>query len=61
MEREYDFNKLESYIKTKNLIIGEGMSGSLTAYILVSEGKEVILVDMDKIGKGSSTANTGLL
>ena len=61
LEEAYKFEKVRSDLQTENLIIGGGMSGSLTAHILSSEGKDVTVVDMDKIGKGSSTANTGLL
>lgn len=59
--RDYQFEKLERDLKTKNLIIGGGMSGTLAAYALSSEGEDVTLIEKDKIGKGSSTANTGLL
>ena len=59
--RDYQFEKLERDLKTKNLIIGGGMSGALAAYALTSEGEDVTLIEKDKIGKGSSTANTGLL
>lgn len=43
------------------LIIGGGMSGALLSYKLSKESLNVILVEKGKIGKGSSSANTGLL
>ena len=52
---------LADNIKTKILIVGGGMSGNLAAYILSKRGHQVVVVDKDKLGSGSSTANTGML
>lgn len=42
-------------------VIGGGMSGMLCAYYLSLDGYRVILIEKDKIGRGSSSGNTGLL
>lgn len=57
----HDFKQLESDLKTDILIVGGGMSGNLLAYSLAKRGKSVTLIEKDKLGSGSSTANTGLL
>lgn len=43
------------------VVIGGGMSGSLTAYQLAKQGKTVAVVDKRQFGTGSTSANTGLL
>lgn len=57
----YDFEKLDSNINTDVLIVGAGMSGSLCAYVLSLNGINVTVIERDKVGNGSSSANTGLL
>ena len=58
---EDSFPKLNSDIKTKILIIGGGMSGSLAAYVLSKSNHDVTLIEKNKVANGSSSANTGLL
>lgn len=53
--------ELRSDLKTEVLIIGAGMSGNLLAHTLTARGHEVVVVDANHIGRGSSLANTGLL
>ena len=43
------------------LVIGGGMSGALLTYKLAQESLDIVLVDRNKIGHGSTSANTGLL
>ncbi|MDD2627281.1 MAG: FAD-dependent oxidoreductase [Clostridia bacterium] len=43
------------------LIIGGGVSGLITAYYMSEEGKNVILVDKNIIGFGSTSSNIGML
>lgn len=50
--------RLEHY---DTLVVGGGMSGSLTAYQLVKDGKKVAVLDKRQFGTGSTSANTGLL
>lgn len=57
----YNFEKLKNNIKSDVLIVGAGMSGSLCAYVLSRSGIKVTVIEKDKIGNGSSSANTGLL
>lgn len=43
------------------IVVGGGMSGSLTALQLVQQGKKVAILDKRQFGTGSTSANTGLL
>lgn len=52
-----EFPTLQSDIKTDVLIIGGGMAGILTAYLLDKKGVDYCLVEGDRIAKGT-TANT---
>lgn len=58
---ETSYPSLESNIKTPILIIGGGITGALTAYKLITEGKKVILVDKRDVCNGSTAASTALL
>ena len=51
-------NKKEYY---DVLVIGAGMSGTLTAYTLQQDGVDFAVLDGRKIGTGSTSANTGLI
>lgn len=57
----YKYPKLEASIKTDVVIIGGGISGSLTAYYLANAGVKSIVVDARTIGLGSTCASTALL
>ncbi len=57
----FNFEKLSCNINANILIVGAGMSGSLCAYILSLNGVKVTVVERDRVGFGSSSANTGLL
>lgn len=54
-----EYKTLKENIKTNCLIIGGGIVGVTSAYLLAKSGMEVVLVDSDKIGFGSSGRNTG--
>lgn len=43
------------------IIVGAGMSGILTAKALLDEGLKVAVLERNKLGSGSTSANTGLL
>lgn len=43
------------------VIVGGGMSGSLTAFQFMKAGKSVAVLDKRQFGSGSTSANTGLL
>ena len=53
------YKSLQENINTKCAIVGGGIVGVTTAYLLAKNGIEVVLVDADKIGYGSSGRNTG--
>lgn len=53
--------KLEKSLSTKVLIVGGGMSGLTTAYMLHQQGIEFVLVEGNEIAEGTSLISTGLL
>lgn len=55
------FGKLDEHMQTDILIVGGGISGSLCAFVLASIGMNVTVVEKNRIGSGSSAAQTGLL
>ncbi len=57
----FRFGKVTEAKQTDVLIVGGGISGNLCAYVLSAAGIDVMIVDENRIGKGSSIVNTGLL
>ncbi|HET9824513.1 MAG TPA: FAD-dependent oxidoreductase, partial [Chitinophagaceae bacterium] len=57
----YHYPKLLKNAKCQVLIIGGGISGAITAYMLTIAGFECMLVDARSIGLGSTCASTSLL
>lgn len=55
------FPRLERDIKTDVLIIGGGMAGVLTAYMLRRQGVDCVLVEQDRIGSGTTQNTTAKL
>ena len=53
------YKSLQENINTNCAIVGGGIVGITTAYLLAKSGVDVVLVDADKIGYGSSGRNTG--
>ncbi|MGL5347958.1 MAG: FAD-dependent oxidoreductase [Peptostreptococcaceae bacterium] len=53
------YESLQKNIDTTCAIVGGGIVGVTTAYLLAKNGIEVVIVDADKIGYGSSGRNTG--
>ena len=54
-----EYKTLDKDIDTNILIVGGGITGLTTAYLLAKSNKKVVLVEADKIGWGSSGRNTG--
>lgn len=54
-------SRLEDNQSCDVVIIGGGMSGAITSYVLSKQGTDTILLEQEEIGSGSSSANTGLL
>lgn len=52
------FPKLNKDIKTDNLIIGAGITGITTAYLLFKEGQKATIVDQGAIGGGETGRTT---
>ncbi len=57
----YNYPKLEQHRKIPVVIMGGGISGALTAYYLIQNGIECMIVDARTIGLGSTCASTSLL
>lgn len=57
----FSYPKLEKDIRTDVLILGGGISGTLTAHYLIKEGVDCTLIDARTIGLGSTCASTALL
>lgn len=55
--QEKKYEKLSKNIDCDILVVGGGMAGMLTAYYLQKQGKNVVLVEGNRIGSGM-TANT---
>lgn len=55
------FPSLDKDVRTKVVIIGAGISGSITAWYLCEAGYDVTIVDRRHAGMGSTAASTSLL
>lgn len=55
------YPSLQEDIQCDVLIIGGGSSGAQVAYYLVDEGLDVVIIDKEKIGHGSTASNTALI
>jgi glycine/D-amino acid oxidase-like deaminating enzyme len=56
-----NYPKLEESLKTDIVIMGGGISGSLTTYYLVNAGFKCVVVDARTVGLGSTSASTAML
>jgi glycine/D-amino acid oxidase-like deaminating enzyme len=56
-----DFPPLTKSIKADVAIIGGGIAGLLSAYLISKEGKKVILLEKDKLVYGATIATTAFL
>ncbi len=52
-------NKLSENIRVNTLVVGAGIVGVTTAYLLAKQGVEVTIIDADKVGYGATGRNTG--
>lgn len=57
----YKYTYLNENISCDIAIIGGGVSGAITAYYMAEEGYDVVLVDKNIIGFGSTSANVGIV
>ena len=49
--------QLPENLHVQNVVIGAGITGILTAYMLQQQGQEVVVLEADKVGSGQ-TGNT---
>jgi glycine/D-amino acid oxidase-like deaminating enzyme len=52
---------LEKNLQTEVCIIGAGITGVVTAYLLAKEGKRVVLIEKDKIGSDATHRTTAIM
>ncbi len=55
------YQYLNQNISCDVLIIGAGVSGAITAYYMAEEGYDVVLIDKNIVGYGSTSSNVGIL
>lgn len=55
------YSYLNQDIACDILIIGAGVSGAITAYYMAEEGYNVVLVDKNIVGYGSTSSNVGII
>jgi len=55
------FPELRDHLRKRAVIVGGGMSGTVCGYVLAANGIETVLIEQQRIGSGSTSANTGLL
>jgi ribulose 1,5-bisphosphate synthetase/thiazole synthase len=58
---ETDYPILDESLETDACIIGGGLCGILTAYLLNKSGKRVALIEKDRIGRGATGVTTAFL
>lgn len=58
-EDKENYESLDRDIDTDYLIVGGGIAGLTTAYLLAKENKKITIVEADEIGFGASGRNTG--
>ena len=54
-----NYEKLNENIKVDTLIIGAGIVGVTTAYLLAKHGIKSVIIDANKVGYGTTGRNTG--
>jgi len=55
------FPKLSSNLKTEVVVIGAGLSGILSAYLLAKSGKKVVVLEKGKVGGGVTGFTTAFI
>lgn len=60
-ENNDKYSYLNDNISCDILIVGAGVSGMITAYYMAEEGYNVVVVDKNIVGYGSTSANVGIV
>jgi len=55
------FSKLAENLEADTVVIGAGLAGILTAYLLAKEGKKVVILEKKKIGSGATEYTTAFI
>src|SRR6185295_19208462 len=55
------FSELKRSRQADVCIIGGGLTGILSAYLLAKEGKRVVVLEKKRIGSGATSVTTGFL
>ena len=56
---QYEY--LNKNINCDVLVVGAGVSGAITAYYMAEEGYDVVVIDKNIVGYGSTSSNVGIL
>src|SRR5690349_15934215 len=57
--KRQDFPKLEDEVSVDVAIVGGGLTGMTTAYLLKKSGKKVAVIEASKLGEGTTGFTTG--
>ena len=55
------YSYLNENIECDILVVGAGVSGAITAYYMAEEGYNVVIVDKNIVGFGSTSSNVGII
>ncbi len=58
---EKEFPKLDKNLETDLVIVGGGLAGLLTAYVLARSGKRVVVLEKDRLGQGATSRTTAFI
>src|SRR5687768_893019 len=55
------YPQLIGNVETEIVVIGGGITGVQTAYLLAKKGKKVVLIEKDEIGEGATEYTTAFI
>lgn len=59
--KKLKYDKLSCDLQSDVVIVGGGMAGVISAYLLVKEGKKVILLEANELGSGATLRTTAFI
>jgi glycine/D-amino acid oxidase-like deaminating enzyme len=60
-ERQHFFPSLQANLNPDVFVVGGGLAGLATAYLLNKEGKNVVVLEQKKVGSGATEYTTGFI